>query len=251
MDLRFVSSLIAVIDEGSLAAAARLGGITASAVTQRVAALEAQLQVPLLLRAGRVMQPTPECRVMLPRLRQMLREEAALKADLQAEVLQGRLRLGAISTAIGDHASDLVAGLRQAAPQVELQLIPGASSALFAEFEAERLDAALIVRPEFPLPKTMRFTALSQQPIGWLLPQQGDQKLPVILYSREAWGGGPCWQALMSQEPDPKILAEMDALESIARMVADGLGRSVLPRWATFERDAAGARFVPIPGLYR
>lgn len=252
MDLRFVSSLIAVIDEGSLAAAARVGGITPSAVAQRVTALEAQLQAPLLLRAGRMMQPTPECRTILPRLRQLLRDEAALKGALQAEVLQGPLRLGAISTVIGDHASDLVAGLRVAAPQVELQLIPGSSSVLFAAFEAENLDAALIVKPGFVLPKTMHFMPLAKQEIGWLAPELGSpEALPYILYSREAWGGMPCWQALQAQDPSPRILAEMDALESIAQMVADGLGRAVLPRWGALSRYAVGARFTPIKGLYR
>lgn len=264
MDLRFVSSLISVIDEGSLAAAARLGRITPSAVAQRIAALEAQLQVQLLSRAGRVMQPTPECRSILPRLRQLLRDEAALIGDLQAEALQGPLRLGAISTQIGDHAADLVSRLRKVAPQVELQLIPGASSALFAAFEEETLDAALIVKPGFGLAKTMQFTTLARQEIGWLIPgcdpkfDAEDERedvsfndLPYILYSREAWGGLQCWEALQAHTVNPRILAEMDALESIAQMVADGLGRSVLPRWASMQRYAAGAQFTPIEGLYR
>jgi len=256
MDIRFISSLILVIDAGSLAAAARMGGITPSAVAQRIATLEALLGVSLLVRAGRVMQPTPECRRLLPGLRKLLRDEAALKGLLQADGLQGQLRLGAISTVISDHAKDLVAGLRRAAPQVELQLIPGASSALFAEFEAEGLDAVLIVQPEFTLPKTMQFTPVSRQQIGWLLPEAGEGavpegELPCILYSREAWGGVACWQALQVQGSSPKVLAEMDALESIAMLVQDGLGRSVLPRWATLDRYAPNARFVPITGLYR
>jgi DNA-binding transcriptional LysR family regulator len=85
MDLRFVSSLVLVIDAGSLAAAARVEGITPSAVAQRIAALEALLGVPLLVRAGRVMQPTPECRTLLPGLRQLLRDEQALKGLLHGD----------------------------------------------------------------------------------------------------------------------------------------------------------------------
>ncbi|WP_417713779.1 LysR family transcriptional regulator [Pseudophaeobacter arcticus] len=256
MDLRFVSSLVLVIDAGSLAAAARVEGITPSAVAQRIAALEALLGVPLLVRAGRVMQPTPECRTLLPGLRQLLRDEQALKGLLHGDGLEGPLRLGAISTVIGDHARALVAGLRSAAPQVELQLSPGASSALFAEFEAEKLDAAVIVRPGFPLPKAMQFTPVARQEIGWLLPEaaavEGSvEALPYILYSRKAWGGAVCWEALVAQHHSPKILAEMDALESIAMLVEDGLGRAVLPRWAALRRYARGAEFVPIPGLYR
>lgn len=252
MDLRFVSSLLAVIDEGSLAAAARRDGVTAAAVAQRVAALEAQLKVPLLLRAGRVMQPTPECRSILPQLRQLLRDAAALKSTLQAEVMQGPLRLGLISTAIGDHAASLLKGLQQAAPDVKLQLIPGSSAALHGELTAERLDAALISKPPFALPKSLTFLPLQQQEIGWLSPpmeRSGD--LPLVLYSREAWGGETCWQALPSDHAADNILAEMDALETIAQLVSDGLGRSVLPRWPGLERYAPQARFHPIPGAFR
>lgn len=252
MDLRFVSSLLAVIDEGSLAAAARREGMTASAVAQRVSALEDQLKIPLLLRAGRVVQPTPACRAILPQMRLLLREAAALKGILQTEVLSGPVRLGAISTSIGDHAARLVKGLRRAAPEVELQLIPGSSASLFAEFEAENLDAALIVKPDFALPKTMRYTPLEQQQIGWLQPPGAEiSNLPLILYGREAWGGEICWQTLQKEEKRPRILAEMDALENIAHMVSEGLGRSILPQWHTMDRHAQGARFTPIPGVYR
>lgn len=252
MDLRFISTLVAVVEEGTLAAAARADGITPSAVTQRIATLEAHLQVPLLLRAGRSMQPTPQCQAILPRLRHMLRDAAALKSDLQAEALQGPFRLGAISTAIADSAAQLVLGMRNIAPEVELQLIPGASSALFAEFEKEKLDAALIVKPEFHLPKSMQFIPLHNQTIGWLTPvNEAVSELPFILYSREAWGGRHCWTALRERDPTPRILAEMDALESIAQMVSDGLGRSILPRWKTMDRYAPNVRFEGIAGLYR
>ena len=85
MDLRFVSSLIAVIDQGSLAEAARHEGITASAISQRVAALEAELRVPLLQRAGRVVQPAPQCRAVLPRLGQMVHLQDRLRIDLHGK----------------------------------------------------------------------------------------------------------------------------------------------------------------------
>lgn len=234
MDLKFVSSLIAVVDLGSLAAAARAEGITASAVTQRVAALEAELQVSLLLRAGRVMQPTPQCRAVLPLLRQILALRTDVRVKLRQRNMTGPLRLGAISTALADYAPNLVRVLRLQAPEVELKLVPGTSRELYAAFEADKLDAALLVRPPFDWPKTLVFTPIEHQNILLIQPAgaQDVSDLPFIVYSRDAWGGAACWTALTNLEPMPKILAEMDAVETIAQMVQDGLGQAVLPEWS-------------------
>ena len=75
MDTRFVASLLAIVDEGSIAAAARRAGVTASALSQRVAALEGDLGVALLRREGRMVRPTHACSRLLPRLRELMRLE--------------------------------------------------------------------------------------------------------------------------------------------------------------------------------
>ena len=113
---------------------------------------------------------------------------------------------------------------------MELHLTPGTSREVFGALEAGDLDAALIVQPPFELLKTMRFTGFAQQRIG-LLQSKGAENLPFILYSRMAWGGAACWDALQALTTAPKILAEMDAPETIALMVQQGLGQAVLPQW--------------------
>ncbi|PHQ99024.1 MAG: hypothetical protein COB39_06070 [Marinosulfonomonas sp.] len=82
MDLRFLKSLVNVVDEGSIAAAAQREGITASEISQRLQALEAELQVKLLLRSGRNVRPTPACFGLLPQIRRPLEEGRALTLSL-------------------------------------------------------------------------------------------------------------------------------------------------------------------------
>ncbi len=249
MDLKFVSCLLSVVELGSLAAAARAEGITASAVAQRVAALEAELKAPLLRRAGRVMQPTPQCRAVLPQLRRMVAMQGAVTAALHLRELAGPLRLGAVSTALGDYAPHLAAALRQHAPEVGLHLVPGASSILFSAFEEERLDAAILVRPPFELPKTMQFRVLARQPVCLMRPEHAvpEAALPYIVYSRGSWGGAACWQALSALAPKLEILAEADAPEMIAQMVQDGLGQAVLPDWAGRQARFPGLEVSALP----
>ncbi|GAA6179669.1 hypothetical protein NBRC116594_11070 [Shimia sp. NS0008-38b] len=188
MDIRFVETLLMAIEEGSLAAAARQQAITPAAASQRVAALEAQMRVPLLVRDGRYMSATPECEALLSDLRQMVILRSGLEGRLAEKRLVGPLRLGAISTALSDFGPALIQQLRRDAPEVELMLSPASSAEVFAQFEAGRLDAGVLVAPPFALPKTMRFDVLAQQPIGLLQKPGTPQSMPFLVYSRAAWG---------------------------------------------------------------
>ena len=53
MDIHFLGNLLLVVDTGSMAEAARRVGVTPAAIAQQVQALERELGVPLLVRAGR------------------------------------------------------------------------------------------------------------------------------------------------------------------------------------------------------
>lgn len=249
MDLRFVKSLIAVIDQGSMAGAARGSNVTAAAISQRISALEAELRVPLLVRQGRQVVATPECDVMLPELRKMLALRNGLPDLLAGDHLQGVLRLGAVSTALGAFGSKIVRGFKEAAPGVELALTPGAARDVFAGFERSELDGALIVAPPFGLPKTMRFDVIAREPIGVLSRKDTPKDAPFILYSRNAWGGAMCWRALEQEIADPAILCEMDAVETITQMVRDGLGQAVLPLWGGLQPMPDGLQFHPLSGV--
>ncbi len=254
MDTRFVSSLLAVIEEGSLAAAARREGITASAVAQRISALEQDVGIALLRRAGRVMQPTAECRTLLPRLQDLVRSETDLRRALRGAALTGRFRLGAVSTAMGDYAGHLLRYMRSVAADVAVELVPGTSEGLYDAMEQSRLDAALLVEPPFELPKSFVFYQLAQQEIGLLQPDAQQRQLahtlPFLVYSRTSWGGARCWDVLQREVETPVVLAEMDALELTAQMVEEGSGQAVLPRWNGLARFKA-TQFTPFPGAFR
>ncbi len=251
MDIRFVETVIAAVEEGSLAAAARRQGITAAAAAQRVSALEQILGVALLRRDGRRMAATPDCEVLLPDLRAMLALRAGLAGRLAHQALSGTFRLGAVSTALGDFGVAVVQALKAQAPDVALSLTPAPSRDTFAAFEAGKLDAALIVAPPFALPKTMQFEVLAQQAIGLVTGSSRAPDAPFVVYSRHAWGGAACWQALQRIQGDAKILCELDAVEGIAQMVQDGLGQAVLPQWGGLARHFGDLRFDPLEAAPR
>lgn len=252
MDLRFLKSLINVVDAGSIAAAAQREGITASAISQRLQALEAELKVKLLLRSGRSVQPTPLCITLLPQMRHLLAEGRALSLSLSKTANVGRFRLGAVSTALTDYIPRIIRALTNEMPEVELSVSPGSSAQLYRAFQDGELDAVLCVAPPFTLPKSQRFDGLVRHPVGLIRgPDGGDADVPFIVYSRNAWGGMACWRAIEQITPTPRILCELDALETIAIMVQRGSGVAMVPKWAGLTQRFPDLGFTRIGTAFR
>jgi len=69
-----------------------------------------------------------------------------------------------------------------------------------------------------------------------------------IRYDPNAWGGRYAAAWLADQGIMPTLLCDLDALEAIALLVADGMGVSLVPQWRGIERFAGDCRKVAIPG---
>lgn len=233
MDVRFLESLVAVIDKGSIAEAARQQNLTAAAVGQRVRALERQLNERLVTRSGSTVRPTPACLRILPRIRSLLSQMTLLQQDLAADGLAGPYRLGVISTALADHAVCLVEGFAACASNVELSVVPGTSQQLYEMLSEGALDAAILVEPPFSLAKAFLTTILEPQPLAWVMPKKSvSDNLPLIVYDRLSWGGAIGWRWITANASARPILCEMDAPETVATLVASGIGCALLPVWA-------------------
>ena len=255
MDSRFVETLLAVVDIGSYAGAARRQNLTPAAVSQRVKSLEIALGKALFVRAGQQVAPTPACHSILRRLRHIVDEVDLIHNDLDPSGLTGRLRLGAISTALADRVPDILKRAAHDAPQAVISIIPGTSASLFEKLEAAELDASLLIRPPFQLPKSLYCVSLETQPSVFVSAATDDRSIAEIMareraliYDPASWGGKMLqpW-VLQNLRPD-RILCELDALETIAIGVGQGLGYSVLPDWPGLA-GLAEVRRRPLPGI--
>lgn len=89
MDVRFLKSLVAVVETGSIAAAARRENRTAAAISQRVQALERTLGCTLLLRTAHAIRPSDQCLLLLPRIQAIIEQASELQHDLSQDGLTG------------------------------------------------------------------------------------------------------------------------------------------------------------------
>lgn len=239
MDMTFVSTLIAVIDDGSIAAAARRMHVTPGAVALRIKALEREFGASLLTRAGHRNAPTSHALRILPALRELVEQAARIPELAAGRQCAGELRLGTIATASTGLLPSLLASFTTFYPAVDLLVEPGASAGLRERVLAGELDAAIIVRPPQPLRKSERFERWLVEPLTLAVPPScaGDtaeallRRMPYIRYDRRSWGGQIADDWLKGQGIAVQSSIELDSLDGIVAMVAAGLGVSIIPDW--------------------
>lgn len=233
-----MESLIAVVETGSIAGAARSQYLTAAAVSQRIQALERELGCDLLSRSGHAAKPTETCLNLLPRARKLVREAEALKGDIDESALSGTLRLGAISTALTGLLPLVLRRLVETAPKVVPKITPGTSKTLFDALLSGTLDAAILVEPPFALPKSLTQQNIRSEPLLLLskgihdrTPHEILSTEPYICYDPKSWGGRVAERYLADNRLFPATLCELDALEAIQILVEKELGVSLVPYW--------------------
>ena len=238
MDTRFLESLLAVVETGSISGAARLQGLTAAAVSQRIRVLENDLNCTLLNRSAHAAVPTDACLRLLSAARNLVRDARQLGTQIDPERLHGPYRLGAVSTALLDFIPDLIDAFSSNAPGIELSIKPGTSLGLYEDLLAGNLDAAITAMPPFDLPKGVGCRVLAEQSVVHISPGEilnetveKSSDLPWIVYDRLSWGGRMIWEAHRSVIVQNRILCELDALETITFMVSQGSGQALVPMW--------------------
>jgi len=243
LDTRFLESLVAAVELGSIAAAARKHNITASAVGQRIKTLENELDVTLLTREGHKALPTAACKRLLPRAKSLIADAAAMQNEVNSKTLSGEFRLGAISTALMDNVPNIITAFESYAPNADLKIAPGSSASLWQQLEAGEIDAAIIVEPEGAGLQGGIFYPVAEQQYAVI----GDPKCtPLIRYDKESWGGVIAWEWTKQNLSTKSMLCELDSLETIAALVNQGLGHSIVPIWTGLHQLIDKAPIHPI-----
>ena len=238
-----------------MAAAARTLNITSAAVAQQLHTLERELGAKLVARVGRTVSVTEEGARILQRARELLRGVADLRSIAQDSPVSGELRLGACPTALAGMLPDILAGMVDAFPLINVFIKPGYSADLYRAVENNDLDAAFVLQAPFDLPKTCAWRVLREEPLVMLAPAsmagRDPHELlasePLIRYDRHEWGGRQADEYLRAAGIVPRERFELNALNAIAVMVDRGLGVSLVPDWARPWPEGLKLVRIPLP----
>jgi len=240
MDTKFLESFLIVAECGSVAEAARRLNMTPAAVAQRIRALETELGQALVSRVGRTVRPTAAGLAVQRHGPALVRTARDLRAIAAGDLPSGQLRLGATATAMTGLIPQIIATLSERFRQIDYFLQPGSSVNLYHAVLSGELDAALIIEPQFPIPKAFGWSTIRREPLVLLAPvelQIHDFHLaltqqPFIRYDRNQWGGQIVDRYLRRHAISVREWAELDALDAIAALVDRGLGVALVPDWA-------------------
>lgn len=256
MDSRFLQTFVSVVELGSIAEAARHLDITAATIAQRMHSLEESVGAKLIVRAGRTVRPTVAGMRILDRARAMVRDMRDLKsAASDTDLPVGPLRLGAIPSALMGILPLVLKAWVKSHPHIEIFMEPAATTVLYGRVLSGDLDAAVMVHPMFSLPKTCAWHELRREPLILLTPHDMhvDDALaaiarePFIRYDRQTVAGKLADDYLRARGVRPQVRIELDGIEYIAKMVAEGLGVSVLPDWALIGAANPALKKWPLP----
>jgi DNA-binding transcriptional LysR family regulator len=233
---------------GSLSSAAEALSYTQSAISQQIAALEAETGMALLERHPRGVSLTAAGQTLVGHAEGILARldtaEAALSAI--AGLRGGRLRMASFPTAGSTLMPVAIAKFREAYPDVELTLAEGEPEEIVPRLRAGELDLALLFEfaGEEPLGEDLARSPLLQDPMYLALPrehrlaQKAKLRLPEL--QGEAWvqtsSSSPCARHVVrcchAAGFEPAVSFESDDYQTVQGLVAAGVGVALIPELA-------------------
>jgi DNA-binding transcriptional LysR family regulator len=186
-DWALVRSFLAVLDAGSLMAAARRLGAQQPTLSRHIAELEAQLGTPLFERTGRGVVPTAAAQAIADAARQMEAGADALARRLAGtrDATSGSVRITTSQVAASYLLPPVLAALQQAEPGIQVELVGSNQISNLLRREAD-----IAVRMVRPAQGSLVARKLADLPIvaaahrGYLQRQGTPRKLQDLLQHR-------------------------------------------------------------------
>lgn len=236
--IRQVESFLAIVEDGSIAAASRRLQLTPGAVAQRLKALEQDLGVRLVSRSGRFVRPTDAGNVLISRARDVLQSVQSLRQCL----LEGRprysFRIGATTSATIRLIPSLLAALSKDHPNVDFTIVCQSSVKLRQAILTHEIDAAITTGHSNRLPKSCSWVPLQKQHLVMLVSSMTSERCPAEFLSSRSFIKFRCDDCatlvdlyLCKTGSWPRTLAELESYEAVEQLVADDIGFSLVPAW--------------------
>ncbi len=250
-DLADLRLFVAVADAGSITAGARRAHLALASASERLAAMEKEARVRLLVRGRRGAAPTDAGHALLHHARGVLERAEALRA------------------AVGEHAAGLNARVRLACNTAALsEFLPEALAAFLAAHP--RIDVDVDERPSYAIPLMVAqgvvdlaiasdaadLSALAVRPfredrlVGIVAPDDrlarrakvGVAELarrPLVALGAETAMSAYVERQLARAGLKPRIRARVRDFDAVCRLVAAGAGAAILPVTAARRARAA------------
>jgi DNA-binding transcriptional LysR family regulator len=253
MDTRQLQTLLAIAEQGNFAAAARDVNLTPSAVSQQVAALEAELGAPLFDRSKRPPTLNAKGVQLVQSARQILQILADTRAAITGARVTGTLNIGSLRTGTFTLLPRAIAGLRPQFPELNYSLQVGKSEPLMADVVSGRLDVA-IVAEHVGVPRTLKWTPFLSEPLVVIAPPGTEPRpaaewissFPYARYKSNVPLANQIDTEISRLGISPHEFIVVDTIPAVVECVKAGLAVAVVPLIALHESGMKTLPWVPL-----
>jgi DNA-binding transcriptional LysR family regulator len=244
MDTRQLRTLLAIANQGTFAQAAETVGLTPSAVSQQILALEQELRTALFDRSSRPPKMTPHGLQVVELAQNILRMEEDAKASLRGDRIAGTLMLGSVRSSALNLLPQAIVRMRDLYPELKTNLRVSLSSTLIADVASGRLDAA-VVAEHVGFPPALRWSPFLREPLWLIAPKDTQLSDPVHMLNEMPYirfrSAVPLANLIDTELSRLGVVtqdvAEIDTIGSIVTCVRQGMGISVVPHVALQEPE--------------
>lgn len=243
MDINKYKALLYAVEGGSFSAAARRLGYTTAGISRMITVLEQENGFPLIIRSRSGVVPTPDCRQLLPMVRNLIScgEKCSHLAEGIKKLDVGRITIGTAYSRDLHWLKEITGQFHARFPEIEILLYKDDSAALLQLLDKRRIDLCFVSGKR----KNIQWIPLRREELAvWLPvthPLAGRKRINLEDLRKETYiaiespAGREAGQLLKEHRIRPKeLLNASDRIEALS-LIAKGKGitiqgRQTLPR---------------------
>jgi DNA-binding transcriptional LysR family regulator len=236
MDTRQLKTFIAIAKHGTFAKAADAVGLTPSAVSQQMQALESEVQAELFDRSTRPMTLNSHGLQMLEAAHNLVRSADDVINALSGRAIAGTFTIGSVRSSALSLLPRAIVALKSDYPDLKIKLHVANSDELLSDVVSGRLDSAMVA--EHPgIPSTLRWSPFINEPLFAIAPRGTAQMsatemlstLPYVKFNSRFRLAQLIDTELARSGIVTNLIAEIDTMTAVVACVINGLGASVAP----------------------
>ncbi len=235
-NIRALEVFLAVVDQGSFAAAGESVGLTQSAISLQIKALEEDFETIFFDRSKRPPTLNAEGELLAQKSRQLLEQFHNLRLSFIERHYSGTLQIGSVPSVLTGILPCALMRLRKQYPRLLINLDTDLSKELFVKVKKGELDCAIVTEPQY-LSAEFTWQPFAAEPLVVISPPGTEglvdtellSRYPFLQFKKESWISNLIDRQLKERNIHVKNDLAISSLESIEMMVAEGMGVSIVP----------------------
>lgn len=259
MDIRQLKTFIAIAEHGTFAKAADAVGLTPSAVSQQVQALELEVQAELFDRSTRPITLNSHGLQMLEAAQGLVRSADDVVDAISGKSVGGTFTIGSVRSSALSLLPKAIIALKNDFPGLKIKLHVANTDELLNDVVTGRLDSAMVAEYS-SVPSTLRWSPFIQEPLFVIAPKGTPirtaaemlSELPYVKFISRFRLANIIETEVARSGIVTNVIAEIDTITAVVACVVNGLGVSIAP-WSALREIAGEVVSVPFgdPPIYR